>query len=213
MNAFSFDAVARRLKTRLGEGPRAAARIGSDDDLNDGLAPLARVGELRAAAVLVAVLDRPGGAELLLTERAAHLKRHAGQIAFPGGRCDPGDPSAEAAALREAKEEVGLDPENVELVGRLAPYVTVTGFAVTPVVALVRSNGSWRPDPNEVADVFEAPLAHLMDPAHHEIRSGAWRGAARRYHAISYGGRSIWGATAGMLMDLHRTAFDEASAS
>jgi 8-oxo-dGTP pyrophosphatase MutT (NUDIX family) len=161
----------------------------------------------RAAAVLMAVVlrDRP---TLLLTQRTAHLSTHAGQIAFPGGQVDRSDPDPEATALREAWEEVGLAPAAVEVLGRLPEYHTGSAFVVTPVVGLVRQPPVLRPDPHEVADAFEVPLAYLMNPAHH--RRHVWQGEGRLRHWFSmpyHDGqqeRYIWGATAGMLRNLYR---------
>lgn len=162
---------------------------------------------LRAAAVLVAVLERPEPT-LLLTQRTAHLPTHAGQIAFPGGKIDPHDADATAAALREAHEEVGLAPDRVEVLGCLPEYTTGTAFVVTPVVALVPADARLTPNPHEVAEAFEVPLAFLMDPAHHRRHQMDWEGRARQWFSMPYRDgaqeRFIWGATAGMLRNLYR---------
>ena len=161
----------------------------------------------RHAAVLVPVFlrDEP---TVLLTERTAHLPTHAGQIAFPGGKIDPHDRSATAAAVREAHEEVGLDPADLEVLGSLPEYVTATAFVVTPVVALVPAHAAVRPNPQEVAEAFEVPLAFLMDPAHHRRHEMLWEGQPRQWFSMPYrdGGRErfIWGATAAMLRNLYR---------
>lgn len=162
---------------------------------------------LRAAAVLVPVVQHPEPT-LLLTQRTAHLPTHAGQIAFPGGKIDPHDASPEAAALREAHEEVGLPPEAVEVLGCLPPYTTGTAFVVTPVVALVHAGVRLQPNPEEVADAFEVPLAFLMNPAHHRRHEMLWEGRPRQWFSMPYldgvQERFIWGATAGMLRNLYR---------
>ena len=156
------------------------------------------------AAVLVPLVARPSGTTVLLTQRASHLKRHAGQIAFPGGRRDPGDASAQATALREAQEEVGLDPTRVQVLGELPDYRTRTGFRVTPVVGWIDDLPPLSPDPREVADVFEVPLAFVLDPANHQRHYREVEGQRRHFYALCWGERYIWGATAAMLVNFHR---------
>jgi 8-oxo-dGTP pyrophosphatase MutT (NUDIX family) len=170
--------------------------------------PLARdFPELRAmadvpAAVLIAITDReePG---VILTVRREHLRTHAGQIAFPGGRIDPGE-EAVAAALREANEEILLDPRAAEVIGLIDPYRTVTGYVVTAVIAVIPPDLSLEPHEHEVADVFEAPLGFLLDPANQQRRSALFQGAERHYYEIMWNGRRIWGATAAMIINLSR---------
>jgi 8-oxo-dGTP pyrophosphatase MutT (NUDIX family) len=170
---------------------------------------------LRAAAVLVPLVLRDAGLTVLLTQRAAHLTDHAGQISFPGGRCDPEDRDVTATALREAWEEIALEARHVEPLGTMPEYVTGTGYAVTPVVALVHPPFTVEPSEREVAECFEVPLAFLMDPTHHQVRvyrpqADLSESAARRFFSMPYpradgdGEHFIWGATAGMLRNLYR---------
>jgi 8-oxo-dGTP pyrophosphatase MutT (NUDIX family) len=160
--------------------------------------------ELIAAAVLVPVIVRESGLTMLLTQRTAHLRDHAGQVSFPGGRCEPGDASPEATALREAEEEVGLAPAQIEVLGRLPEYRTGTGFVITPVVGLVTPPLNLKLDDFEVAEVFEPPLEFLLDSANHQRQSIEVRGTRHEYWAMPWQGYFIWGATAGMLVTLHR---------
>ncbi len=176
----------------------ATARPSSDYDLNPGtVLPENRV--LRPAAVLVAVILRQGIPHVILTKRSSRLKHHPGQIAFPGGKVDPDDASPEAAALREAQEEVGLIPQHVEILGTLPAHETVTGFLVSPVLA--RVTGDFHPvaEASEVEEVFEVPLTHLMDSHNFSIQSRRWRGQTRRYFTVPWGPYYIWGATARIL--------------
>jgi 8-oxo-dGTP pyrophosphatase MutT (NUDIX family) len=159
--------------------------------------------EAIAAAVLVPIVNRPGGATVLLTRRTDHLADHAGQISFPGGRAEPEDPGPACTALREAEEEVGLTPRHVEVIGVLPDYWTVTGYRVTPVVAWVEPPFILTPDRFEVAETFEVPLDFLMDPARHERHSYDYQGSRRSYIAVPYEGRFIWGATAAILVNLY----------
>ena len=159
-------------------------------------------GELREAAVLVAITDRadPG---VILTTRHDDLRNHGGQIAFPGGRIDQGE-DVRGAALREAWEELGLDPAQARIIGEADHYRTITGFGVIPVVAVVPPDLPLTPNPAEVADWFEAPLAFLLDPANHARREIDYKGRSRHYFEIDWNGRRIWGATAAMLVNLSR---------
>jgi len=159
--------------------------------------------DIRPAAVLVPVVKRDSELTVLFTRRTAHLHDHAGQISFPGGRSEPGDAGAAQTAMRETLEEIGLAADRVELLGELSQYVTVTGYRVTPVVGLVTPPLNLKPDEFEVAEVFEAPLAFLLDTANHQHNCVSWEGRERRYYAIPYRNYYIWGATAGMLMNLH----------
>ena len=159
-------------------------------------------GPLIPAAVLFPIVLREGGHTVLLTERTAHLRDHAGQVSFPGGRVEAEDESPIHTALRETEEEIGLAREHIDVLGFLPEYRTGTGFRVTPVVALVQPPFSLTPDPFEVAEVFEVPLAFLIDPANHERHSLHYRGALRHYFAMPWQGHFIWGATAGMIRSL-----------
>jgi len=155
------------------------------------------------AAVLVPVVDRENGMTVLFTRRTAHLQDHAGQISFPGGRTEPGDESPLATALRETEEEIGLERGCVEILGRLPDYRTGTGFRITPVVGLVRPPLELRPDDFEVAEVFEVPLGFLLDPSNHQRNSMMRDGHRREFYAMPYRHYYIWGATAGILMNLY----------
>lgn len=179
----------------------AAARKG-DFQLNPDFVPL-RKGPLMPAAVLVPVVAYDDGARIILTKRTAHLSNHAGQISFPGGRVDPEDPDIAAAALRETEEEIGLERRHIEILGALEAYVTGTGFAVIPVVGMVRPGFSLRLAAHEVAEAFEVPFDFLMDPRNHQRHRGVFNSVERQWWAMPYGDRYIWGATAGMLRNLH----------
>jgi 8-oxo-dGTP pyrophosphatase MutT (NUDIX family) len=157
---------------------------------------------LREAAVLMALVRRPAGLTLILTQRTADMPTHAGQIALPGGRRQPEDASLASTALREAQEEVGLDPALVRVLGASDAYQTVTGYRVTPIIGLVEATPTLTPDPREVADVFEAPFAFFMNPANHQRHHRDWQGLTRHYHAMPWNDRYVWGATAGMLLGL-----------
>ena len=186
---------------RLRRAPGVTGAASSDFDLNPDTV-LSEGRKLRAAGVLVAFQHGPDGLELLLTKRSSHLKHHPGQIAFPGGKVDPGDADEVAAALREAQEEVGLDPSNVEVIGTLPGHETVTGFIVTPVIALIRAPFTPTPEPGEVEEAFFVPFDHITDPAQFRVEGRRWRGRKRLYYTVPYGPYYIWGATAGMLNNL-----------
>lgn len=173
----------------------------SDFDLNPAV-PLPQGRVLRPAAVLIGVAAGPTGAQIFLTKRSSRLKHHPGQIAFPGGSADAGDASPEATALREAEEEIGLPPDAVDPVGRLPVHETVTGFAVTPVLARITRSFDPRAEAGEVEEIFTVPLAHLMDPARYRVERRRWLGAWRRYYAVPFGPYYIWGATARILRGL-----------
>ncbi len=171
-----------------------------DHSLNNGMKPIQ---PLKPAAVLVALVDRPEELTVLFTQRTAHLAHHAGQVSFPGGHLEPNDGGPEETALRETEEEIGLHRSQVTVIGHLDTYITRTGFIVTPVVGIVDPPFDIRPDPHEVADVFEVPLAFLLDPDNHQRCNAEFEGVVRYFYAMPYGERYIWGATAGMLVNLY----------
>ena len=188
--------------------PRSGQALGpSDWDLNpEFMGDLAVMPPSRPAAVLVPIVLRPA-LTVLLTQRSHALQTHAGQIAFPGGRVDPEDKSALDCALREAWEEIGLPATHVEPLGYLDSYRTGSGFQIVPIVGLVRPGFTLALDAREVGDAFEVPLKFLMDPANHRKDSREWRGRRRFSYAIPYRERYIWGATAGMLKNMHQRLF------
>jgi 8-oxo-dGTP pyrophosphatase MutT (NUDIX family) len=173
---------------------------GDQDHEGADLQALSR--SLVAASVLVPLIDRPDGMTVLLTQRTAHLTDHAGQVSFPGGRREPGDVDSIATALRETREEIGLPEERVAIIGRLDTWMTGTGYSITPVVGLIHPPLSLAPDPFEVAEIFEVPLATIVDRANHERQSREFQGRTRRFHVVLFESRYIWGATAGMLVNL-----------
>lgn len=185
------------LKERLKRTPPAFSVYGDDDSSRAAAA-------ITAAAVLVPIVDRPSGLSVIFTQRTSHLKSHSGQVSFPGGRAEPSDPTPESTALREANEEIGLQMERVEVLARLPEYLTRTGFRVTPVVGLITPPFDLVPDPREVEEVFEVPLAYLLDPSNHARETRELQGRTVGYYVVRYESRTIWGATAGMLMSLYR---------
>ena len=170
-----------------------------DNDLSPGL--LMPEGPRVPAAVLVPIVDRDEP-QVLFTKRSADLKKHAGQISFPGGRIDPGDRDPVDAALREMEEEVAIPRRNVDVIGRLNLYQTGTGFDITPVVGVLPPSINPVGNPGEVADVFEVPLDYLLNEDHHRKESAMWKGQLRHFFVIPYQDHMIWGATAGMLVNL-----------
>ena len=191
--------LAARLREALEAGQRRTPVLIAGDPLDEEAQAIG----VTAAAVLVAVVDR-ARPSVILTLRPETMRKHPGQISFPGGRLDPGDAGPVDAALREAEEEIGLPRHRVEVIGTVDRYRTITGFAVTPVIGIVEPEIELRPHPGEVAAVFEAPLDYLLDPAHHRVRSVEWRGCERSYFEIDFEGRRIWGATAAMIVNLSR---------
>jgi 8-oxo-dGTP pyrophosphatase MutT (NUDIX family) len=218
----SLPQVAAERLTAAGLRTRFEQRLPWDPEPQE--ARLFEMRDPREAAVLMPIAMRPGGLTVLLTQRADNLSNHAGQVSFPGGSREPSDPTPIAAALREAHEEVNLDPARVEVLGALPDYLTGTGFRVTPVVGLVHEPFSLAADSLEVASIFEVPLSFLMNPVHHQVRVFRWEGGERRFYAMPYPDRHspdldvpepviasgvgsshfIWGATAGMLRNFYR---------
>lgn len=173
----------------------------SDFDLNPQYAPPAGR-KLRNAAVLVALIDRPEGIGVVLTKRSSRLKHHPGQIAFPGGKQDETDQSLVDTALREAHEEIGLNPDSVEVLGKLPTHETVTSFTVTPILGVIHGQFDPVPEQNEVDEVFYAPYAHVTDPDKFVVQSRRWMGQRRHYYTVPFGPYYIWGATARILRGL-----------
>ena len=200
----NLEIITERLDRLGGIGRRSSASGGrSDFDLNpDGRPGYARERDLTAASVLVPLVNRPEGIAILLTQRTDHLSDHAGQISFPGGRAEAEDDHPEATALREAEEEVGLPAEHVRIIGRLDIYETSTAYEVTPVVGWIEPPFPLKLDPFEVAEAFEVPLSFILDPANHRRESRLRNGQQRHFYVLPYGDRYIWGATAGMLINL-----------
>ncbi len=189
-----MNAVELARRNSLANAPRRG-----DHDLNPGMTTQ---DTLIPAAVLVPLIDRRDGVTVMLTERSQHLPDHPGQISFPGGRIDATDAGPAAAALREAQEEVGLSPQRVNIVSELDVYITRTGFHITPIVGLVRPPIDVQPNPAEVAEVFELPLAYAANPANYEQRARLHEGKRRNFYVLTYEDRIVWGATAGMLVNL-----------
>jgi 8-oxo-dGTP pyrophosphatase MutT (NUDIX family) len=188
------DAIAKRLA-----GPAPAPT-----PLDRHIVSLPSDTKVTPAAVLVPIVNRAGRVHLLFTQRTPHLDDHAGQISFPGGRAEAGDASREETALRETEEEIGLARGAVALLGKLPDYEIPSGFRITPVVGWIEPPLALKPDPYEVAEIFEAPLEHFLDASHYQRREYRFRGRHRHYIAIPFEGRYIWGATAGMLYSLCR---------
>jgi 8-oxo-dGTP pyrophosphatase MutT (NUDIX family) len=189
------------LLQRLTSAVAAEGTQSSDFDLNpDTVLPADRT--LRAAGVLVGVMDGSDGPSVLLTKRSSKLKHHPGQIAFPGGKVEPDDLGPVQAALREAHEEVGLPPENVRVIGTMPTHETVTRFTVTPVLALIETDFTPKPEVGEVDEVFTVPLSHVTNPDRFSVEGRHWRGTRRHYFTVPYGPYYIWGATARILRGL-----------
>jgi len=183
------------LRSRLKRTPPAFSVYGDDGARHEGAT---------VAAVLVPIVAHRAGLTVLFTQRTTHLKSHAGQVSFPGGRAEPGDASAEFTALREAGEEIGLPEDRVEILARLPDYHTRTGYRVTPVIGVLTPPLELAPDPREVAEVFEVPLKFFLDARNRQRRTREFQGQTVGFYVFEHEGRVIWGATAGMLVNLYR---------
>jgi 8-oxo-dGTP pyrophosphatase MutT (NUDIX family) len=186
------------LRERLQRRTPQSFSVYGDEDVER------QVWAVTPASVLVPIVTHLEGLTVLFTQRTAQLRAHSGQVSFPGGRAEPGDASPEFTALRETREEIGLAPERVEVIARMPEYLTRTGYRVTPVVGLIAPPLELAPDSREVAEAFEVPLAFLLDPAHHQRETRELGGRMVGFWVMQYGERRIWGATAGMLVNLYR---------
>ena len=196
------------LRARLAheDGPFGTDDHG-DHHLNPALRHLIVKPQLRDAAVLVPVVERAGGPSVILTQRTENLRSHSGQVAFPGGRIDPDDATPEAAALRETHEEIGIAPDQVEVFGRMPDYLTGSGYRIAPIFGLVAPDAIAIPNPDEVAAVFEVPLAFLMNPDNHVRASRVWEGRERFFWTMPHGERYIWGVTAGIIRQMYERLY------
>lgn len=203
LSHLSDDDLRSRL-TKCLATPTLPRKERGDFDLNPAWrASVSPERTLRPAAVLVPIIERRDVLRVLFTRRADHLPAHAGQVSFPGGRAEDGDADAVATALRETEEEIGLNRQFVSIIGALDAYETGTGFSIKPVVAFVREGFELKADAAEVAEIFEVPLRFLLDPTNHERHMRVWQGRERHFYAMTFDGHYIWGATAGMLMNLY----------
>ena len=208
-----FERARARLTLDVPAGltdPNVTPKCG-DHDADPIMKKISEVRPIRPAAVLVPVIDHPEPT-VLLTQRAQHLPDHPGQVSFPGGKIYKADANPLESALREAHEEIGLHPERAEIIARLPEYHTRTGYRVTPVVGLLQPPLELAPDAREVEEIFEVPLAFLLDPRNHRRETREIQGRVVGYYAMPYGERYIWGATAGMLMNLYRHLLGEPGA-
>lgn len=198
-----FDLIRRRVPLPL-DG-QAIASVMGDTQLNPDWDLGADPANEKQASVLIPIVDRNPEPSILLTKRTKHLASHPGQISFPGGGREAGDRDDLATALREAREEVGIESDLIEIIGQLDTYRTVTDFAISPFVGVVQADFELKIDEREVEAVFELPLTYLLDPRHHRIESRFWKGRQRFFYAMPYEGYYIWGATAAMLINLYHT--------
>jgi 8-oxo-dGTP pyrophosphatase MutT (NUDIX family) len=204
---FSAASFRRRAVNQSGAPLETAWRDHGDHLLNPQFVQTATELKLKDAAVLVPVVDDGDEAKVILTQRTATLRKHSGQIAFPGGAIDPEDASPEQAAMREAQEEIGLDPHFVEPLARLPHYYAMTGFRITPVLSVVKRGFDLKLNPTEVDDVFEVPLSFLMTEANHQRGSRQFNGTERHFYLMPYDNRNIWGITAGILRTLYERLY------
>jgi 8-oxo-dGTP pyrophosphatase MutT (NUDIX family) len=204
---YSADEFRHRALNQNGGPIDHAWRDHGDHLLNPDIVTHVEGLKLRDAAVLVPVIDDGADAKVILTQRTSSLRKHSGQIAFPGGAIDPNDISPEEAALRETEEEIGLDRSFVEPLARLPTYFAATGFRITPVLSVVRRGFDLNLNPSEVDEVFEVPLSFLMDEANHQRGSREFGGVERHFYLMPYGGRNIWGITAGILRTLYERLY------
>ncbi|MEM7661047.1 MAG: CoA pyrophosphatase [Pseudomonadota bacterium] len=206
MNWTGLDDFLKRAERGL-DAPSGLQRmpdVGDQDFLPDE-----KLQMIRPAGVLMGIVPRPDDPAFVLTQRPNSMPTHAGQVAFPGGKMEENDADEVAAALREADEEVGVVPDDTEILARSAPYVTATGFRIVPVLALLPETFVARPDPTEVDAVFETPLSFLMNPDNHLKRQGVWRGQTRHYYEMPHNGFRIWGVTAGIIRQLYERLYLE----
>jgi 8-oxo-dGTP pyrophosphatase MutT (NUDIX family) len=203
---FSANAFRARAERHLAAGPGDFLGYG-DYRLNPGAEMGLANLELKDAAVLVPIVDEGDDARVILTKRTAALRKHSGQIAFPGGKLEP-EESAENAAVREAEEEIGLARHFVEVIGHLPPIPVLSGFRITPVLAIVKPGFQLSPNPGEVESVFEAPLSFLMNPDNHAQETALFRNQQRHYYVMPYGEWRIWGITAGILRSLYERFYE-----
>lgn len=201
-----FTAEDFRRRAARETGPFGGDEWG-DHRLNPDLKDLILGNRLREAAVLIPVVDHGAVASVILTQRTANLRNHAGQIAFPGGRIDAGDPSPEFAALRETEEEIGLAPDEIEVVGRMPDYVSGSGYRIAPVLGIVRPGFELAINPHEVEEAFQVPLSFLMDPANHVRDSRVWNERERHFYAMPFEERHIWGVTAGIIRTMYERLY------
>ncbi|MCO5146010.1 MAG: CoA pyrophosphatase [Aquamicrobium sp.] len=204
--SLSFTAEDFRRRAAGEREPFAESDYG-DHRLNPDMRDLIVRDGLRNAAVLIPVVDRREGASVILTKRTEKLRSHSGQVAFPGGRIDPTDPTPEYAALRETEEEIGLAPSYIEVVGRMPDYVSGSGFRIAPILSVVRPDFRLSINPDEVDDAFEVPLAFLMDPRNHTRDSRIWQERERYFYTMPFGERHIWGVTAGIIRTLYERLY------
>jgi 8-oxo-dGTP pyrophosphatase MutT (NUDIX family) len=206
LKAAPFSAEDFRLRAAIDRGPHENFDYG-DHRFNPGHPRVTGPRQLRDAAVLIPVVDHGPEASVILTKRTEKLTSHSGQVAFPGGRIDPTDVSPEAAALREAEEEIGLDPGHVEIIGRMPDYVSGSGYRIAPVLSIVRPGFTLSINEHEVDAAFEVPLRFLMDPANHAQNSREFDSRVWVYYDMPYGGQRIWGVTAGIIRTLYERLY------